>query len=433
MQISEIELLRELGLDKIELKTIKPARTRSQYQAIINWLIKSQQFSPSDARQHSSENHAKRYIEIIHHLCEVKSWEMIQVIIHKPIFGVLNTPLPIYEYLLFKQLSRELLTLCEEILVSLKNASCDLSFIRFLKARALSENGETLEESKALFEQVFSQSKEGTEIYCESLSYLGIRQINSGLYQEGVESLEKALAKIDLYNLLKKSQRIRELRTHILENLALYEMNTANFDKAVELLDETVKCREELGLLHKIPHPLAHQGIIMRKLGNYEEAFRFLDKAKNNAKLLESRSSITWINHHLAFVLLNQGKSIEAEELCRSALEGNQEEDNLWGAGDCYEQLGLIDLALSRFENAEEHFMTALRIRQRLGNKHGIASSTLDLALVSWHRKRFLKAIVFLVRGFYLYYRLKILNTQRSRRMLKPAFTWTLGNRKWTM
>jgi len=210
-------------------------------------------------------------------------------------------------------------------------------------------------------------------------------------------------------------------------------MNTTNFDKAIELFGETVRCREKLGLLHKIPNPLAHQGIIMRKVGNYQEAFRLLEKAKNNAKLLESESLITWINHHLAFVLLNQGKAMEAEKLCISALEGNQREDNLWGIGDCYEQLGLIDLALNGFERAEEDFMTALRIRQRIGNRHGIASSTLDLALVSWHQKNLLKAMTFLVRGFYLYYRLKILSIQRLQRMLKLAFTWTLGNRKWTM
>jgi|GEM_PF-2718765 len=141
---------------------------------------------------------------------------MVQIIIYKPMFGVLNTPLPIYEYLLFRQLSRELLVVCEEIIASLENADFDLSFIRFLKARALSENSEKLEEAKALFELVFSHSKEGTEIYCESLSYLGIRQINSGFYREGVENLKIALEKIDLYDLLEKSQRIRELRTHVL-------------------------------------------------------------------------------------------------------------------------------------------------------------------------------------------------------------------------
>jgi hypothetical protein len=95
--------------------------------------------------------------------------------------------------------------------------------------------------------------------------------------------------------------------------------------------------------------------------------------------------------------------------------------------------MGFICLAQRKFDQAENYFQRSLDTRKKIGNRHGTASSTLDLALAFWNKRNFFKSIFYLVKGFYLYYKLGILNRTRFHRMLKLALIWTFGNKKWTM
>jgi tetratricopeptide (TPR) repeat protein len=425
--INNESLLEELGISPKNLAKDFSAEDLDYYIGIVNLLTKYKLNPGSSALEK-----IKPYREALHFLCQLQSWEKIQVVLRKKFPINSNTLLPLYEYLIFNELSRELLTIAQEILASLNDCEHDLTFAKLLKARAVSGTSTQLKEARFLLEELFNTSLSGTEIHVESLAYLGIRQVNSGLYHEGIENLHSALIKADVGELA-LTTKIKELKTDILENLAFCEMNASHFQEAIKLYGDVITLREELGLLYKIIGPLSHQGIISRKIGNYDEAQFLLEKAKSQATEFGSESQVVWISHHLAYVFLNQGNSDLSEELCKFSTDGYQKFDNQWGLSDCYEQMGLICLAQKKYAEAEEYFRWSLNIRIMIGNRHGTASSTLDLALAFWNRHNFPKAVFYMLKGFYLYYKLGILNLTRLRRMLKLALGWTLQNKKWTM
>jgi len=427
LSVNNKSLLKELGICPETLTNDCSMQDLDYYIGIVNLLTKHKLKPGSSALEKITA-----YREVLHFLCQLQAWEKIQVVLRKNFPINSNISLPLYEYLIFNELSRELLAISQEILTSLKDSEHDLTFVQLLKARAMSGTSTQLEEARFLLEELFSKSPSGTEIHVESLAYLGIRQVNSGSYQEGIENLNSALMKTG-EGALASTAKIKELKTDILENLAFCEMNASHFEEAIKLYDKVITLREDLGLFHKTIGPLAHQGIISRKIGNYDQARLFLERAKSQANVIESESQVVWVSHHLAYVLLNQGDPDLSEELCNFSINGYQKFDNQWGLSDCYEQMGLICLAQKKFAKAEEYFKRSLDIRRMIGNRHGTASSTLDLALAFWNRRNFPKAIFYVLKGFYLYYKLGILNLTRFRRMLKLALVWTLGNKKWTM
>jgi tetratricopeptide (TPR) repeat protein len=427
LSVNNESLLKELGIHPETLANDCSMQDLDYYIGIVNLLTKHKSKPGSSALEKVTA-----YRESLHFLCQLQAWEKIQVVLRRNFPINSNISLPLYEYLIFNELSRELLAIAQEILTLLKDSDHDLTFAKLLKARAMSGTSTQLEEARSLLEELLSKSSSGTEIHVESLAYLGIRQVNSGSYQEGIENLNSALLKTDEGE-LSSTTKIKELKTDILENLAFCEMNSSHFQEAIRLYDQVIILRENLGLFHKIIGPLAHQGIISRKIGNYDQARAFLERAKNQASEIESESQVVWVSHHLAYVLLNQGDPDLSEELCNFAIDGYKKFDNQWGLSDCYEQMGLICLAKKEFTKAEKYFKWSLDIRRMIGNRHGTASSILDLALAFWNMRNFPKAIFYLLKGFYLYYKLGILNLTRFRRMLKLALVWTLGNKKWTM
>lgn len=150
-----------------------------EYIAFINWLTKYK--IPPDA---SIIEQIRGYREALHHLCEVQTWERINIILAVPI--KINPPtgnlsIPFYEYLIFQGLYRELLELSQEIIKSLENTGNNLNSIILLKGRGLVGTGQ-LREACQVFEELRANATEGSEIYIEATVRLATAQIQAGRY-----------------------------------------------------------------------------------------------------------------------------------------------------------------------------------------------------------------------------------------------------------
>jgi tetratricopeptide (TPR) repeat protein len=386
-------------------------------------------------------NRINRYIQTLHHLCHLKRWIPIKLLLNTPLdvsSSTFDLSLSLPEYLFLHGLSKNLLESIEEIIVSLKNIEYEKTFLLILKARALSDISEKVSQSHKLFEKIRLKTHKSSEEYIEATTYLGISQINfSGIYQVGISNIQESLQMIDI--LLKEHQELnsslkwQDMRADIIENLALYEMNSSRFHIAMRLYTDAIHIRQEYKIFHKMIIPLVHKGVLLRRLKKYKQAIQSLTKAIAVANDIKSNNNIAWAEHHLAYVYINQGNYREAEKFCKKSLRVYQKMEDLRGISDSYEQLGFINLAKNNFDDAEINFQNALNQRKAIGNFHGTASSILDLALVSWHQKQYFKSILLLLSGFRLYYKLNVLNTIRFIRMLRLAYTWTLGKKKWTM
>ncbi|KHD06765.1 hypothetical protein PN36_26345 [Candidatus Thiomargarita nelsonii] len=416
-------VLAKLGINPSTLKSIKPRGKRIQYRAIINWLTNYKAQPEASALEK-----IRGYLETLHHLSQVQAWKGTKIILNLPIR--INPPrlslsIPLYEYLLFKELPKILLEVSENLISSTENDF----FYYLLKARALTGTNDKAEEASELFQQIIFKLPEDSEFYIEAKARLAIHQVKLGLYQEGMTNLQQSLTTVN--NLHPKFQ---DVRADLLDSLALFEMNSSRFKKAMKLHIEVIETRKKHGMTHKLIVPLVHQGILMRKMGNYNQAIEYFREARLKSIEINNKIHSIWIDHHLAWVLIHQGKNIPvAEKLSLSAFEGYKKLDDPKGISDCYQQQGFIHLAKDELDDAEKNFELGLNLRKSIGNLHGTASSVMDLALVLWHKKQYLKSIKSGFQAFYLYYKLGILNPIRFYRLLKLAYVWIFGKRNWSM
>lgn len=430
-------VLADMGINPATIKFIKPRWKRSHYRAVLNWIS---EYKPQpDA---SSLEQIRGYIQALHHLCQLQTWERINIILAVPIKinpPTVNLSIPFYEYLIFQGLYRELLELSQEIINSLENTGNNLNYIILLKGRGLAGTGQ-LREACQVFEELRANATEGTvpeksEIYIEATVRLGSAQIQAGRYSEGRATLDKALILIENLsedNLSIDLQKNQELKIDIMGEYAYYEMNAGRYDNSLRLFTEIVEFRRSRGQMHKLVIPSIYQGIIFRRMKEYERSINHLTEALEKAREINKENQKCWINHHLAYALLNQGNYSLAAEKCQSSLEDYQQREDLRGISDCYEQMGLINLAKGEFYEAENNIERSLTIRQSIGNIHGTASSLKNLAFASWHNKRYLRFMKLLLQSVTMYYKIGMLNRARLIKMLKLAYVWTLGKRNWT-
>jgi hypothetical protein len=223
-------VLAKLEINPTTLKSIKPRSKRTQYRAIINWLT---DYKPQP--EATTLEQIRGYLETLHHLCQVQAWKGINIILNIPIR--INPPtvslsIPLYEYLLFKELPKNLLEVSENFIFSFKDTENDFYYyILMLKARALAGTNDKAEEAIYLFKEILLKLPKYSELHIEAMARLAIHQVNLGLYQEGIAQLQHSLIKVN--NLLRNYPhnvfKFQDLRADILDSLALYEMNSSRF------------------------------------------------------------------------------------------------------------------------------------------------------------------------------------------------------------
>lgn len=444
----------------IDLNQI-PKDKRPYYRAIKYYLTVKDE-PPTDA---SDLEKVSRYLESLYQAWKAEDWGLIMPILSAPIKKSSDEPQLLYEYLISKGLFSKLRKTTKDIIKVFQPTDTDISFILILKGRALSGMG-YLGEACKTFENICKQSCQNQKNYIEAKARLGICQVQAGYYDKGISNINSVRDFLESDALSNSETTFFILMTELLENIAFYEMARGNFDNAIIFYSQVLDIRIMKGFIDKTVGPLVHKGIIYRRVcipplhwltflrrklksypipvkfdihetlrENYKLAAHYLNSAKLKAEKIQDETSIIWIAHHLAWVFLNQGNYAKAEEQCNISIQGYANFEDKRGISDCYEQLGFIHLAKGNefIQKAEDYFTKSLNIRENTGSSHGIASCTLDLALVEWHKKQYLISIKYLIKSFNLYQRLKVLNISRLARMLTLYYVWTVGNKTWTM
>ena len=419
-------ILREMGLESVALNSITPRWKRMSYMAVMMFITKEKpQLSALSLEK------VKGYLHAIYHLCELQDWKATKYMLDLPItmtYNSISLSLPFSEYLLFRGLEQQLLNVCEDTINSFPNTESQLASIYLLKARSLAE---IVDRKMAcdIFKEICTVIDKYSEDYIEATARLAMGQIYSGDYKEGEKNLISQLKELE--KAPNFSPKTIELKAEIFQYLAWYAMNASKFKKAIYYYEIAVKIRKESGLIHKIVDPLLHLGVIQKKLKNYKNAITYLQQAKETATIFMNESYIEWVDHHLAYVFLEQGNYCLAEQLCKSCIEKAKErhrEENNSGKSaipDYYEQLGLIKLAKGKVNEAIQLLEMSLTCRINIANKHGTASSLKHLSIALWYQKKYLKSLYFLGNSLKTYSELKILNFQRFFNTIKLFLEWT--------
>lgn len=423
-------ILAQLGIDPHNLRADFPIREqRLQYRAIVQWL---KDYKPEPNATNLDK--VKGHLEALHHGSNISDFNLIKSILKLPVLRTQNIDdlfLPLYEYLIRNDLKTSFLLCIEEIISSLRKKSINIDCIFILKAR-LVESFNKLEACNILKEIVKTNSEESIDSL-EAHIRLSAIQMSAATYKEGLASVKRSLQMIKKLTEFDSKEadtsKLSEFKSDSLEILAYYKMNHGFYHEAISLYNQSLNIIEKNYLTYKLMSPLVHLGVLYRRVADYERAIDYLNKAKVVAEKLEDDNAMAWVAHHLAWILMKQGKFRQAKKQSHISLEiykkmeaqaGNS------GISDVYEQLGLIHIAEGKFDIAYKELEGALKIRKNIGKRHGAASCLKGLAIVEWHKKRYLSFFFFFIRSFYEYSKIGVLNKVRFLEMFNFFYVWTV-------
>ena len=468
--MSEISLTAPsiIEVTKDFLHSIQRGSKRRHYRAASNYLRQAKVLLIAmDSRLLESQK-ADFLLEAIHHLCEAQDYdrclETLRSIVDK------KTNLALYSHLLYRGKSRQLLDLTELLLNRFRSVGSNQCFLKILKAKACESLGQRIE-AMQIYEKICVEEPADSLDSIEAFSRFAGCQVQLGKYDIGIPNVENALDKLEKLDFDRA-----DLKSDLTEHLAFYQMNSGNFDEASKLFEVVFQLRREKNIVTSLVNPLGHQGIISRKRAasqrylfrllmtnflyllqlhyvakflskklcdplipqlnkNYSRAESLFNQAYDLSDEIGDENVKSWVSHHLAWVLINQGQAISAEKYALQALETYKAIGDQRGISDCHEQIGRIYLALKNrnMDVVEYHFSQSLNIRNDIQNQHGAASSILNFSFLYWHMGNYLKSLLFLVKGMKKYHEIKLLNLKRIFAITTLFSVWTVGKRDWTL
>lgn len=461
-----IEEIIEVVKNRLEQQypTNIPCLYLAQFKAIKNWF--KRYTSNSD---YTAIEKVRGYLEALHHICNLKIKEAAKLNLYIPVSINSSTDtlvVSLQDYLLYKGLTAELFEVIKEINFIINNFEVEDYDILILEGKALSWSG-SLGKACYIFEQVAAKLPQDSPLAIEATARLGIDQIRAGKYDSGLINirLSMKILKNQDKNVLKTY--FLGIKTDLIESLAFYNMMKCNFNKAFELYSTVVAIRKENKFFHKLSYPVGHQGIVTRKLythplsfshivltkifsyklnitdilsgkllnlilkEGYDKSISYLKEAKSIA--IENQGETAWLDHHLAISFLCKREISLAEDYNIAALNENKIKNFDKGIADCLDLMGFIYLYKNEADRAYSSFREALSIREATQSIHGIVNSQLNLSIVEWNKRNYLKAAQELFLSFYRYNKIGLLAPARVLRILTLFWMWTLGKRNWLM
>jgi tetratricopeptide (TPR) repeat protein len=422
---SDQNILSDIGIYLDDLKLLKRQK-RTYYKNIVQCLRKCKIMNYQQA--------IDNYLEVIRYLCQTKDFSPIQTILNTPM--LLNQDFPeitvsFSEYLLIKGFNAKLIAVCENILDSFANEHINLLEIEFLCTNAKSGIVDRVS-SYQNFQEIYAKTEPNSLLFIQSLIGVASAQLSIGNYKNSLFNFEKLLKIIDNNLITENNTVINYLKADVLEGKARLFMIDNNWKESLSLYKELENICREYNLTTKLIHCLGHEGVINRKIQNYDIALTYFQEAKEIAIKINSDRSIEWINHHTAYVLLNQGQYDLAEQLAKECLQKAKSEKRDNETGDFYEQCGLIQLAKKKTNEAIESLELSLSFRKKVGNVHGSASSYKHLALAYLINKNYIKSYLAIKECFTIFHNLKVLGLIRTYRIVYLFLEWTIGKKSWT-
>jgi tetratricopeptide (TPR) repeat protein len=145
------------------------------------------------------------------------------------------------------------------------------------------------------------------------------------------------------------------------------------YQKAVDLLSQSLTVQESLGEQQNKPRTLNKLAYFYIRLGQYEEAQKRAKEARRLADALDDQEQQADSLHYLGMVFDGRGENKLALDVFKKELEIRQELDNPSRLANCLNSLGAIQEFLGNYAEAKRYFNEALTIYNKVGDQAGIA------------------------------------------------------------
>lgn len=290
-----------------------------------------------------------------------------------------------------------------------------LSLLRFEADNALGNWDQALVDVN---QSIFISQQTDQATFAKAMLALGKFQLNRGNYREALSILSEAS------ELLTNQQDWNGVASAKAE-LAAYHLNRYKLDQALELYLEADKYRQKAGEVIPSSHDLLMLGVIYRRKGEYRKAASSFGELIHRGESIGNPAMIATASHHLAWVLIQENNLVEAYHLARDARNLYIQIRDPRGESDAEEQLGVIELHQGNIQLAIRHLDASLQGRERLGNKHGVASSLRRLATAYIKRGNLILGPFYYTKSLIIYWRLGALSRQRLQSNLRELLRWT--------
>lgn len=164
-----------------------------------------------------------------------------------------------------------------------------------------------------------------------------------------------------------------------LHQLAIIEQDRKNYDKAIELCDQSLEIKRKLGNESGISKSLHELARIEQARGNYKKATELYNQSKDIDTKLGDQLGISRSLHNLAAIEQAIGNYDKAAELYNQSLKIFTELGDKRGIASSFAQLGLLSESKNQLNLARECFEIALQIFRQIGDKPHTSQARKDL------------------------------------------------------
>jgi tetratricopeptide (TPR) repeat protein len=172
----------------------------------------------------------------------------------------------------------------------------------------------------------------------------------------------------------------------VLQHLVNIERRKGNATQAKEMLTQAREIFEKLAFKPGIATTLASLAMIERDTavtrGNYEEAARLFDAARDMYIELKDESQIAAVNHNEAILETNRGNYDKARELAAKALVALQNLGEMIGAANAQSVIGDVEYREGKYDEARRRFEETHDLSEKLQYRPGILATGLRLAAI---------------------------------------------------
>lgn len=244
-----------------------------------------------------------------------------------------------------------------------------------------------------------------------------------GNYTESISSYKKALHKSKITN-------DESGVSFVISNIAIVYKAQGNYQLAIDYynkgLDYSEKNKDTLSMAGK----LNNLGEIYTILNKYGKALEYLKKSLKFSIQKENKSLIASNNVNIGNIFMHKKEYKKALNYYRTSLKISKEINSMKQTSICYNNIGKINLLLSKPLIARENFIKAKDISQKTGSKNSLSVNYLGIANTYLQEQQYQKALAFTQRGKKIADKLKLLETQKDASELLSAIYSKTGNYK---
>jgi tetratricopeptide (TPR) repeat protein len=283
--------------------------------------------------------------------------------------GALSVSDDVFKVLSANGMDREVYRLSQELL-QYQESPIAMNW----SARALSGMGE-VNEADHWFEQAISASDSDSPTYATAKHGKGALRFSTGKIMEGRELLRQAIS-------VRQELGNRSGEASSRQVLGSSYATQGKFEKAREQFDKSLTLLEDIEDAHAQANTMKEIASLERQRGNFDGAKQKYLDALDVFQQLGDRSLEAHVIHELGSLYLNQQKLGTASEWFESALELCQEINNRRGEALALHQLAAINYRSGNFGEARKGYDRAIDIYKTVGMRRELGAALHDLGLI---------------------------------------------------